>query len=105
MNPVAREILVVDGDANERASIEQVLLREGFDLTAAASGPSACGRSKQAVRSSRRRNPAAGAARWRDHDAPGQGQTTRLRCLFTSASVPTRLWSVDEFDDFIAKPA
>jgi hypothetical protein len=28
----------------------------------------------------------------------------RLKCLFTSAFVPARLWGDDELDDFIAKP-
>jgi DNA-binding response OmpR family regulator len=105
MNPVAREILVVDGDANERASVEQVLLREGFDVTAAADGPSA-------LRQIEAKPFALVVAEIR---LPGllDGVTTmrlarakrpRLKCLFTSALVPTRLWGDDEFDDFIAKP-
>jgi DNA-binding response OmpR family regulator len=105
MNPVAREILVVDGDANERASIEQVLLREGFDVTAVADGTSA-------LRQIEAKPFALVVA---EIGLPGllDGVTTmrlarakrpRLKCLFTSAFVPTRLWGDDELDDFIAKP-
>jgi CheY-like chemotaxis protein len=100
---VAREMLDVDGGTNERARIEQVLLREGFDVTAAADGPSA-------LRQIEAKPFALVVSEIR---LPGQldGVTTmrlartkrsRLKCL--SALVPIRLWGNDELDDLIAKP-
>jgi DNA-binding response OmpR family regulator len=105
MKPVAREILVVDGDANERASIEQVLLREGFEVTAAGDGPSALRQIKAkpfalVVVEIRLPGPLDGVTTMR----LARAKRPRLKCLFTSASVPTRLWGDDELDDFIAKP-
>ncbi len=105
MNPVKRELLVLDGDEIERAWIQQVLVREGFDVTVVADGPSA-------LRQIEAKPFALVVAEIR---LPGSldGMTTmrlarakrpRLKCLFTSASVPARLWGDDELDDFIAKP-
>jgi CheY-like chemotaxis protein len=106
MNPVAREIVVADGDANERASIEQVPLREGFDVTAAADGPSALRQIEAkpfalVVAEIRLPGPLDGVTTMR----LARAKRPHLKCLFTSAFVPTRLWGDDELDDFIAKPA
>jgi DNA-binding response OmpR family regulator len=105
MNPVAREILVVDGDADERTSIGRVLLREGFDVATAADGSSALRQIEAkpfalVVAEIRLPGPLDGVTAMR----LARTKRPRLKCLFTSAFVPTRLWGDDELDDFIAKP-
>jgi DNA-binding response OmpR family regulator len=105
MNPVAREILVVDGDANECTSIGRVLLREGFDVTTAADGSSALGQIEAkpfalVVAEIRLPGPLDGVTTIR----LARTKQPHLKCLFTSAFVPTRWWGTGELDDFIAKP-
>jgi DNA-binding response OmpR family regulator len=105
MNPVEQQILVLDADAGERASIQQILAREGFEVTAVADGPSAL-RQIDA-------KPFALVVVEIWLPGPLDGMTTmrlarakrpRLKCLFTSVVVPARLWGDDELDGFIAKP-
>jgi two-component system, OmpR family, response regulator RegX3 len=105
MNPVERQILVLDADTAERASIQQILAREGFDVTVVADGPSALRQIDAkpfalVVAEIRLPGPLDGMTTMRLAKAKRPG----LKCLFTSAVVPARLWGDDELDDFIAKP-
>ena len=105
MNPIGRQILVLDADPSERTAIHQVLVREGFDVTAVADGPSAL-RQIEA-------KPFALVVAEIGLPGPVDGVNTmriararrpELKCLFTSAFVPVCRWGGNEFDDFIAKP-
>jgi CheY-like chemotaxis protein len=104
-DPFAREVLVVDGDAIERALIEQVLLREGFEVTAVADGPSALRQIELrpfalVVTEIQLPGPLDGATTMR----LARAKRPRLKFLFTSAFGPPGLWAGGELDDFIAKP-
>jgi DNA-binding response OmpR family regulator len=105
MNPIERPILVLDTDPSERAAIHQVLVREGFEVTAVGDGPSAL-RQIEA-------KPFALVVAEIGLPGPVDGVTTMrlararrpgLKCLFTSTVVPASRWGGDELDDFIAKP-
>jgi CheY-like chemotaxis protein len=105
MNPMGRQILVLDPDASDRAAIHQVLVHEDFEVTTVADAPSAL-RHIEA-------KPFALVVAEIGLPGPFDGVTTMrlarvrrpgLKCLFTSAFVPARLWGGSELDDFIAKP-
>jgi DNA-binding response OmpR family regulator len=105
MNLVERQILVLDADSTERTSIQQVLAREGFEVAAVADAPSALRQLETkafalVVAEIRLPGPLDGITTLRLARAKRPG----LKCLFTSAIVPARLWGDDELDDFIAKP-
>jgi DNA-binding response OmpR family regulator len=105
MNPIERPILVLDADPSERAAIRQVLVREGFEVTAVADGPSA-------LRQIEAKPFALVVAEIGVRGAVDGVTTMRLartrrpglKCLFTSAVVPASRWGGNELDDFIAKP-
>lgn len=105
MNPVEQQVLVLDADTAERTSIEQILAREGFQISAAADGPSALRQIAAkpfalVVAEIRLPGPLDGVTTVR----LARAMRPRLKCLFTSAIVLPRLWGDDELDDFIAKP-
>jgi DNA-binding response OmpR family regulator len=105
MNPVVREVLVVDGDGHERTWIGRVLLKEGFAVTTAVDGSSALRQIEAkpfalVVAEMRLPGPLDGVTTMR----LARAKRPHLKCLFTSAFVPTRSWGDDELDDFIAKP-
>jgi two-component system, OmpR family, response regulator len=105
MNPVGRQILVLDTDPSERAAIKQVLVREGFKVTTVADGPSALRQIEAKffdllVAEIGLPGPFDGVTTMRLARARRAG----LKCLFTSAFVPARRCGGNELDDFIAKP-
>ena len=105
MNPIGRQILVVDPDPSERAAIHQVLVREGFDVTAVADGPSALRQIETkafalVVADIGLPGPVDGVSTMRLARATRPG----LKCLFTSPFLSVCPSGGNELDDFIAKP-
>src|SRR5262245_53276114 len=105
MNPVQRDILVIDADEKARMVIEQTLAEEGFTVTAVGDGDSALRRIEA--------RPFALVIAEIQLAGPLDGITTLqyarelqpgLKCLFTSGCALARPWTDVELDDFIAKP-
>jgi two-component system sensor histidine kinase/response regulator len=105
MNPVQREILVIDGDETARTLIEQTLAEQGFTVTAVGDGDSALRRIKTkpfALVVAEIRLP--GLLDGMTTLQYARAQQPRLKCLFTSGFTPARSWNNVDLDDFIAKP-
>ncbi len=105
MNPVQREILVIDGDEGARALIEQALVEQGFTVTAVGDGSAALRRIEAkpfalVVAEIRLPGPLGGTTTIRQ----ARERQPELKCLFTSRFAPAPLWHNVELDDFIAKP-
>jgi DNA-binding response OmpR family regulator len=105
MNPVQREILVIDGDETARTLIEQTLAEQGFTVTAVGDGDSALRRIKTkpfALVVAEIRLP--GSLDGMTTLQYARAQQPKLKCLFTSGFTPARSWNNVDLDDFIAKP-
>ena len=105
MNPVQREILVIDGDERARALIEQTLAEQGFAVTAVGDGEAALRRIEAkpyALVVSEIRLP--GSLDGMTTLRHARAEQPELKCLFTSRFAPAPLWNNVELEDFIAKP-
>ena len=105
MNPVQREILVVDGDERTRTLIEQTLTEQGFTVTAVRDGDSALRRIEAkpfALVVAEIRLP--GSLDGMTTLQYARAQQPGLKCLFTSEFAPVRPRNNVDLDDFIAKP-
>ena len=105
MNPVQREILVVDGDERTRTLIEQTLTEQGFTVTAVRDGDSALRRIEAkpfALVVAEIRLP--GSLDGMTTLQYARAQQPGLKCLFTSEFAPARPRNNVDLDDFIAKP-
>jgi len=105
MNPVQREILVVDGDGRTRTLIEQTLTEQGFTVTAVRDGDSALRRIEAkpfALVVAEIRLP--GSLDGMTTLQYARAQQPGLKCLFTSEFAPARPRNNVDLDDFIAKP-
>ena len=104
MNPVQREILVIDGDERTRTLIEQTLAEQGFTVTTVGDGDSALRRIEAkpfALVVSEIRLP--GSLDGMTTMQYARAQQPGLKCLFTSGFAPARPWNNVKLDDFIAK--
>ena len=105
MNPVLREILVIDGNERERTLIEHTLAEQGFTVTAVGDGDSALRRIETkpfALVVAEIRLP--GSLDGMTTLQYARAQQPGLKCLFTSDFAPARPWNDVDLDDFIAKP-
>jgi DNA-binding response OmpR family regulator len=105
MNPVQREILVIDGDERARALIEQTLAEQGFAVTAVGDGEAALRRIEAkpyALVVSEIRLP--GSLDGMTTLRHARAEQPELKCLFTSRFAPGHPWNNVELEDFIAKP-
>jgi DNA-binding response OmpR family regulator len=105
MNPVQREILVIDGDERTRTLIEQTLAEQGFTVTAVRDGASALRRIEAkpfALVVAEIRLP--GSLDGMTTLQYARAQQPGLKCLFTSGFAPARPLNNLDLDDFIAKP-
>ena len=105
MNPLQREILVIDGDERARALTGQTLAEQGFAVTAVGDGSAALRRIEAkpfalVIAEIRLPGPLDGITTIRQARARQPG----LKCLFTSGFAPAPLWNNVELEDFIAKP-
>ena len=105
MNPLQREILVIDGDEGTRVLMGQILAEQGFAVTAVGDGSTALRRIEAkpfALVVAEIRLPGAldGMTTIRQARARQPG----LKCLFTSGFAPAPLSNNVELEDFIAKP-
>ena len=105
MNPVQREILLIDGDERARTLIEQTLAEQGFTVTAVGDGSTALRRIEAkpfALVVSEIRLP--GSLDGMTTLRHARAQQPGLKCLFTSGFAPVPLCNNVELEDFIAKP-
>jgi DNA-binding response OmpR family regulator len=105
MNPVLREILVVDGDERARTLIKHTLAEQGFAVTVVGDGDSALRRIKAkpfALVVSEIQLP--GSLDGMTTLQYARAQQPGLKCLFTSEFAPARSWNNVDLNDFIAKP-
>ena len=105
MNPVQREILVIDGDERTRTLIEQTLTEQGFTVTAVRDGDSALRRIEAkpfALVVAEIRLP--GSLDGMTTLQYARAQQPGLKCLFTSEFAPACPRNNVDLDDFIAKP-
>jgi DNA-binding response OmpR family regulator len=105
MNPVQREILVIDGDERTRTLIEQTLAEQGFTVTTVGDGDAALRRIEAkpfALVVAEIRLP--GSLDGMTTVQYARAQQPGLKCLFTSGFAPAHHWNNVELDDFIAKP-
>jgi two-component system OmpR family response regulator len=105
MNPVQREILIIDGDEGARTLIGQILAEQGFAVTSVGDGSAAL-RWIEAksfglvITETRLPGPLDGIMMMR----LARAQRPGLRCLFTSGFAFPMTSGNAEIDDFIAKP-
>lgn len=105
MNPVQREILVIDGDERTRTLIEQTLAEQGFTVTTVGDGDAALRRIEAkhfALVVAEIRLP--GSLDGMTTVQYARAQQPGLKCLFTSGFASAAPWTNVELDDFIAKP-
>ena len=104
MNPVQREILVIDGDERAQTRIGETLAEQGFTVTAVGDGSAALCRIEAkhfalVVAEICLPGPLDGMTTIQQARARQPG----LKCLFTSGFASAALLD-NELDDFIAKP-